>query len=69
MLASIYAIHNDPEIYSEPTKFDPERFTHENATKRHPLSFIPFGEGPRNCIGMRFESSNLHEAVFNFSLL
>nr|ARO50428.1 cytochrome P450 [Chironomus tentans] len=47
-------IHNDDRFYKNPDKFDPERFNEENVQKRHPLAFIPFSEGPRICLGLRF---------------
>jgi cytochrome P450 family 6 len=48
----IRAIQTDPEIYSDPEKFDPERFNEENKRERHPMAHIPFGDGNRNCLGV-----------------
>lgn len=50
----IYAIQRDPEYYPDPEKFDPERFTPEAVQKRHAMTFLSFGDGPRLCIGQRF---------------
>ncbi|CAK9832945.1 Probable cytochrome P450 6a14 [Anthophora retusa] len=50
----IYAIHHDPDIYSNPDAFIPERFNEDAVAARHPMSYLPFGDGPRNCIGARF---------------
>ncbi|XP_023030776.1 probable cytochrome P450 6a20 [Drosophila willistoni] len=48
------ALHYDPEYYEEPEKFKPERFSDDAIQQRPSCAYLPFGEGPRNCIGMRF---------------
>ncbi|XP_055600152.1 probable cytochrome P450 9f2 [Uranotaenia lowii] len=47
-------IHMDPKYYPNPYHFDPERFSAENRHNIDPLTYLPFGIGPRNCIGSRF---------------
>ncbi|NP_001106226.1 cytochrome P450 Cyp6b29 [Bombyx mori] len=54
VLFSPLGIHHDEKYYPNPSKFDPERFSPANISARHPCAHIPFGTGPRNCIGMRF---------------
>ncbi|KAL3865968.1 hypothetical protein ACJMK2_043312 [Sinanodonta woodiana] len=49
----INAVHFDPEFWPNPHNFDPERFSPQNKGKIKPFTFLPFGVGPRNCIGMR----------------
>ncbi|XP_072000950.1 thromboxane-A synthase [Engystomops pustulosus] len=46
-------MQNDPQYWAEPETFRPERFTAEEKQRRHPFLFLPFGAGPRSCIGMR----------------
>ena len=50
----IYAIHHHSKIWDEPRAFDPGRFTPEAVRARHRYSYMPFGAGPRICIGMGF---------------
>ncbi|XP_075149587.1 cytochrome P450 6a2-like [Haematobia irritans] len=50
----VRAIHHDPKIYENPEQFEPERFHPSQEQLRHPQSFLGFGDGPRNCIGLRF---------------
>jgi cytochrome P450 len=54
VLYSIYLSHRQEEYWPEPNKFDPERFSPEQNRNRTPLTYVPFGGGPRNCIGAAF---------------
>jgi cytochrome P450 len=50
----IYMTHRDARFYPEPDAFRPERFTPEEEAKRPKLAHLPFGAGPRACIGKVF---------------
>ncbi|KAM7308946.1 cytochrome P450 3A19-like [Ixodes scapularis] len=50
----VYSMHHDPDNFPDPATFDPNRFSDENMGSIRPYTYLPFGAGPRNCIGMRF---------------
>lgn len=50
----IHGLHHNPEYWEEPEAFRPERMTAEAKKGRHPMSYLPFGAGPRLCIGNHF---------------
>lgn len=47
-------IHRDEKYFPNPDKFNPENFSPEQVALRDSMLYLPFGEGPRNCIGSRF---------------
>lgn len=67
-LYTVYGIHHDPKYFPEPENFDPERFNDENKNNIKPGTYIPFGIGPRNCIGSRFALMEI-KAILYYMLL
>lgn len=50
----VFSLQRDAKYFPNPDKFDPERFSDENKDSIDPFAFLPFGLGPRQCIGNRF---------------
>ncbi|XP_066901397.1 cytochrome P450 6k1 [Halyomorpha halys] len=50
----VWSLHHDPQYFPNPENFDPERFSPDNEGNIKPYTYLPFGEGPRMCIGNRF---------------
>ncbi|XP_055589830.1 probable cytochrome P450 9f2 [Uranotaenia lowii] len=61
----IIAIHRDAKYYPDPDKFDPERFSKENRSRILAGAYLPFGVGPRNCIGSRLALMEVKSAVYH----
>lgn len=51
VIIPVSGLHRDAKYYSNPEIYDPERFNDEISKQRHNYVYLPFGEGPRNCIG------------------
>ena len=66
VIIPVYFLHRDPDVWPNPEKFDPERFRSPAKDCRHPYQFLPFGLGPRSCIGMRFALMEIKIALVKF---
>lgn len=74
-IINLWSLHRDPEYYNDPLTFNPDRFSPETggtSPYREKGCFIPFGDGPRQCLGMRFARMQvkrcLYEVVNNFEI-
>ncbi|GBP26428.1 Cytochrome P450 9e2 [Eumeta japonica] len=65
VVVPIWSIHHDPKYYTDPERFDPERFAEDKKCHIKPFTYMPFGVGPRNCIGSRFAITEVKAMVFN----
>jgi cytochrome P450 len=54
VMLSQYVTHRRPDVWPDPLRFDPERFTPEAIKQRHRFAYFPFSAGPRVCIGNTF---------------
>ena len=54
VLISVYTIHRHPQFWEDAERFDPERFAPDKGTERDSCAYLPFGAGPRTCLGSRF---------------
>ncbi|CAH2087329.1 unnamed protein product [Euphydryas editha] len=68
-----FGMHLDPKYFPDPYKFDPDRFLPENSHNIEPHTYLPFGEGPRACIGKRFGlmtvQLGLAQVLLNYKIL
>ncbi len=53
-LVSFYTMHRDPTLWEDPLRFDPDRFLPERSKGRSRWQYLPFGGGPRSCVGDHF---------------
>jgi cytochrome P450 len=53
-IVGVYAMHRDPALWEDPLEFDPDRFSRQRSEGRSRWQYLPFGGGPRSCIGDHF---------------
>jgi len=59
----VQSLHKDPQYWENPEEFDPERFSPEKKRDIKSFTFLPFGDGPRICVGMRMAQLQIKAAL------
>ncbi|XP_046746469.1 cytochrome P450 4C1-like [Diprion similis] len=54
VVLNVIGVHRNEKYWSEPLKFDPDRFLPEKIANQEPFSYLPFSGGRRNCIGIKY---------------
>ncbi|XP_075983685.1 cytochrome P450 6B5-like [Anticarsia gemmatalis] len=62
----VYHLHHNPDYFPDPETYKPERFLPENKDDIKPFTFLPYGEGPRICIGKRFSKMQVLAGLVTF---
>jgi len=62
-----YALHRHPRYWQNPESFDPDRFSPERSAERPKFVYLPFGAGPRRCIGDQFALIETHLTLATFA--
>ncbi|GFR06746.1 cytochrome P450 3A5, partial [Trichonephila clavata] len=65
VIIPIYTMHYDPDFFHDPETFNPERFMDWYEPKHPQYAYLPFGAGPRNCLGMRFALLEIKLCITN----
>lgn len=65
VIIPVIALHHDPKFFPDPDRFDPERFSEENRSKINTGAYLPFGVGPRNCIGSRLALMEVKSIIYH----
>uniref|UniRef100_A0A8C7CAK4 unspecific monooxygenase n=1 Tax=Neovison vison TaxID=452646 RepID=A0A8C7CAK4_NEOVI len=63
VMVPVFTLQRDQDLWPEPEEFRPERFSKKNKDSINPYIYLPFGTGPRNCLGMRFAILNMKLAL------
>ncbi|KAJ5151487.1 uncharacterized protein N7482_010739 [Penicillium canariense] len=73
IIPAIHHIHNNPELWDNPYKFDPDRWDTPEVKNRHKAAYVPFGIGSRMCIGFNFALQEikvfLPKLIYNYKFV